>query len=221
MEWLKKLLGEDLYNKVVEALKGKGKDGKDVELLQNDGNYIPKVKFDEKLEEAKTLKGQLDERDKQLKDLAEKAKGNEDLTKQIADLQEANKNAVTDYENKLKQQAFEFAVESAIGGVKGKDVNPRAIKALLKIENIKLDGEKLIGFEDQITELKKTDAYLFEAGSPSGGGFNPPGGGSGKKNPWKTDSFNLTEQGRTMKENPALAKALIIEAGGNPQIYGL
>lgn len=221
MEWLKKLLGEDLYNKVVEALKGKGKDGKDIELLQNDGNYIPKAKFDEKLEEVKTLKGQLDDRDKQLKDLADKVKGNEDLTKQIADLQEANKNAVKDYEEKLKQQAFDFAVESAINGVKGKDVNPRAIKALLKMDNLKMDGEKLIGFDDQISDLKKTDAYLFEAGA-SGGGGNPPGGGNkGTKNPWAKDSFNLTEQGKTIRENPALAKSLIVEAGGNPQIYGL
>lgn len=220
MEWLKKLLGEDLYNKVIEALKGKGKDGKDLELLQNDGSYIPKAKFDEKLEEVKTLKGQLDERDKQLKDLAEKAKGNEELTKKIADLQEENKNAVKALEDKLKQQTFEFAVESAINGVKGKDVNPRAIKALLKMENLKIDGEKLIGFEEQITELKKSDAYLFDAGA-AGGGANPPGGNKGSKNPWKKESFNMTEQGRIITENPAQAKALIIEAGVNPQLYGL
>tara|TARA_R110000796_G_scaffold117736_1_gene230774 strand:- start:16279 stop:17148 length:870 start_codon:yes stop_codon:yes gene_type:complete len=38
-------------------------------------------------------------------------------------------------------------------------------------------------------------------------------GGGGGKNPWSKDSFNLTEQGRLMRENPARAKQLKAAAG--------
>jgi len=203
-------LTEEQANKVLEAY---------TESLKG---FIPKVRFDEVNEAKKDLEQQIKDMDKQLKDLGDKAKGNEELTKQIEDLQEANKKAIKDYEEKLKQQAFDFAVESAILNVKGKDVNPKAIKALLKLDNIKLDGDKLIGFDEQINELKKTDGYLFAAVSGGGGGgANPIGAGGGQKNPWKKETFNLTEQGKLLRENPALAKSMIVEAGKNPTIYGL
>lgn len=38
-------------------------------------------------------------------------------------------------------------------------------------------------------------------------------GGGGGKNPWSKDSFNVTEQGRLMRENPARAKQLKAAAG--------
>ncbi|GIP57905.1 DUF4355 domain-containing protein [Paenibacillus woosongensis] len=42
---------------------------------------------------------------------------------------------------------------------------------------------------------------------------NPPGGGGGNRgagqvNPWKKETFNLTEQGRILRDNPELAKQL-------------
>ncbi|RED52180.1 hypothetical protein [Aestuariispira insulae] len=39
-----------------------------------------------------------------------------------------------------------------------------------------------------------------------------PAGGPGG-NPWRTDNPNLTEQGRLMRENPALARSLAAQAG--------
>ena len=46
-ESIKKLLGEDLTKQVEEALKGKGKDGKDVDLvIGNDGSYVPADKYE-------------------------------------------------------------------------------------------------------------------------------------------------------------------------------
>lgn len=46
-ESIKTLLGADLTRQVEEALKGKGKDGKDVDLVVgNDGSFVPADKFD-------------------------------------------------------------------------------------------------------------------------------------------------------------------------------
>lgn len=49
-------------------------------------------------------------------------------------------------------------------------------------------------------------------------GNGAPGGGNGSKvtgqvNPWKKETFNLTEQGRILRENPELAKQLKVAAG--------
>lgn len=44
--------------------------------------------------------------------------------------------------------------------------------------------------------------------APSPGG----GGGPGQINPWKKETFNLTEQGRLLRENPELARQLMAQA---------
>lgn len=43
----------------------------------------------------------------------------------------------------------------------------------------------------------------------------------GVQNPFSKEHFNLTEQGKLIRENPELAKQLIIQAGGNPAKYNL
>lgn len=41
-ETIKNALGADLVKQVEEALRGKGKDGKDLEIVvSNDGSYVP------------------------------------------------------------------------------------------------------------------------------------------------------------------------------------
>ena len=45
IEGIRNLLGEDLAKQVEAALKGKGKDGKDVDLvIGNDGTFVPAEK---------------------------------------------------------------------------------------------------------------------------------------------------------------------------------
>ena len=46
IEGIRNLLGEDLAKQVETALKGKGKDGKDVDLVVgNDGTFVPAEKY--------------------------------------------------------------------------------------------------------------------------------------------------------------------------------
>lgn len=129
-------------------------------------------------------KEQLKDRDKQLKDLGEKVKGNEELTAEIDQLKEANKATKEEYEQKLQQQAFDHTLENSLTGAKVK--NAKAVKALLDMETIKLDGDNLKGLDDQINSLKESDPYLFEQeeqqqtpptivnpGNPNGGSNTP------------------------------------------------
>lgn len=56
---------------------------------------------------------------------------------------------------------------------------------------------------------KAVEEKFKESGrAPNSGG----GGGSGQTNPWKKDTFNLTEQGRIIRENPELAKQMMAQA---------
>ena len=66
----------------------------------------------------------------------------------------------TKYNTDLSKLKLEYALETAL--VTGKAKNTKAVKALLDVDKIKLDGDKLLGLEDQLAELKKKDAYLFE-----------------------------------------------------------
>lgn len=162
---LKELLGDDLYKQVTE------KAGEHKIAVVSDGSYIPKAKFDEKLNEIKEYKNQLKERDQQLEDLGEKAKGHEDLTKRIEELTAQNEETKQKYQAQLEQQAFDHALGNALSGAKVK--NTKAVKALLDMDTIKLDGDTLKGLDEQLNALKESDSYLFESDEGSGGESKP------------------------------------------------
>lgn len=125
-------------------------------------------------------KKQIGERDNQLKELEGKAQGNEELQKQIQDLQKANEDTQKEWETKLNQQAFDFALDKAITGEQAR--NPKAVRALLDTESIQYKDGKLIGLDEQLKGLKESDAYLFGEEQPAGlAGRQPvPGDDSSK-----------------------------------------
>lgn len=205
-ELLEKLAkGESTVDEVLKAIE------------ESDKEKVPRSRLNDKIAEVKDLEGQLKDRDKQLDDLSKTAKDSADLTAEINRLKDENATQATEYQTKLQQQALDAKLNEALHGAKAK--NPRAVKALLDAEQIKLDGDKLLGLDDQLSALKESDAYLFaEDETPAGlKGRNPhvpPGSEvpSGQKNPWKKDSFNLTEQGRLLREDPTLAQKLQAQA---------
>lgn len=151
---LKELLGEDLYKQVAE------KAGENKIAIVSDGNWFPKDKFNGVNDDLKDLKKQLKDRDTQLEDLKAKATGNEDLQKTIQDLQADNDKIKSEYEAQIQQKTFDFTMQNALKGAKAR--NPKAVQALLDKESIKLDGENLLGLDDQLKNLKESDPYLFE-----------------------------------------------------------
>lgn len=150
-----------------EELKELGLTDEQIEkVMASHGKALNAVK--DKADKVETLesqvedyKTQLADRDKQLKDLGEKAKGNEELTAQIDELKQQNEATKTEYEEKLQKQSFDHVLEKSLTGAKVKNV--KAVRALLDMEMIKLDGDTLKGLDEQVTKLKETDAYLFES----------------------------------------------------------
>jgi hypothetical protein len=204
---LKELLGEELYNQVIE------KAGDNKIAVVSDGNWFPKEKFDTVNNENKNLKQQIKDRDAQLETLKEVDP--EKLQQEIADLQQANKDKDKEHQEQTAKQQKEFAIELALRDAKA--LNTKAVKALLDTESIKLDGETLLGLDDQLKALQESDAYLFKQeetpNSPTIFAPGNPNGGTGTPNPFSKENWNLTEQGKLYKENPELYKALKAQAG--------
>ena len=113
--------------------------------------------------EVDSLKDQVKERDKQLETLKATAGDNEALTKQIADLQAENATAKEAHETEMKQLKVDFAVEKALAGANAKNI--KAVKALLDLEDAKLDKEGNVkGLQEQIDKLTAAEdtKFLFE-----------------------------------------------------------
>ena len=167
--------------------------------------FIPKARFDEVNETKKELEQQIQERDNQLKELQKKAKGNEELEKRIQELQEANKVTKEQYEAKIKDMTITAAIQAKLTDAKYPDL------LLTKFDRSKLsiaeDGT-VLGIDEQLTVLKEQYKDLFKPDlkgrEPNNIGGTPPG----VKNPWSKEHFNLTEQGRILRENPELAAQL-------------
>lgn len=174
------------------------------------GQMVPKTRLDAKIQEVNDLKGQIAGYDTQLEEL--KKVDAEGLQIKIAELQQANENIKTEYEQKLQQRDYDYALENALRDAKAK--NPVAVKALLKTDAIKLVDNQFVGLEEQLTALKVSDDYLFVAEGVKG--KTPPGGQAGgkpEKNPFSKEHWNLTEQGRLLRENPEKANQYKALAG--------
>lgn len=131
-----------------------------MKLIEKYGNMIPQSRFNEVVEEKNKLKADLTERDKQLSELQKNNSSNEELKKQITELQEKNQASEKEYQETLAKIKLDNALELALTSAGAK--NNIAVKALLKMENIKMDNDKVIGLTEQIEELKKTSDYLFK-----------------------------------------------------------
>jgi len=77
--------------------------------------------------------------------------------------EQAEKNATA----QVVQLRFDHALDGVLTGVKAR--NPKAVKALLDMENLKLneaDGT-IVGLEDQLKKIKEANDYLFENETPT------------------------------------------------------
>lgn len=176
-----------------------------------DGDYVTKARFNEVNEAKKTLSEQIADRDKQLKKLKDSVGDNEALKQQIEDLQKASKEQKTEFEAKEKALRLDTAIKLAIGdSAQDTDI----VTGLINKDKLILgeDG-KVAGLSEQLETLKKDKSFLFKSDNQPPK-YNPNGGGKPpEKNPFKKETFNLTEQGRLLKSNPEQARALAAEAG--------
>ena len=103
-----------------------------------------------------------------------------------------------------------MAVKLALGD---KAHDPELAAGLFDMDRVKLgDDGTVTGVNEQLEELRKSKAFLFKTGNTVTD-YNPQNGSPAEGNPWTKEHFNLTEQGKIYKEDPARAKAMMDAAG--------
>ena len=210
MEFLKDILGEDLYKQVADAVnahngKPENKD-KQVKLADlGSGQYVDKGKYDTTVAEKENLSGQIKTLNATIGDLKKNNADNETLQTTITDLQVANEQITKNYalKDSLAKQGVldpDYLIYKAGG-----------------LDKFTFDKEgKPVGVEDAVKPYKedKTMAHLFKQEQPKPP-YHPQGGtgGAGTANPFAKETFNLTKQGELLKSNPEQAKAMAAAAG--------
>ena len=125
-------------------------------------SFIPKARFDEVNNEKKKLELDVRDRDGQLETLKNSSGDVNELKKQIETLQNDNKTKDEAHAAEIKKLKTDNAVKSALVNAKAK--NEVAVMALLKdLDKAEFNDDGTIkGLDEQITAIKKSDAYLFE-----------------------------------------------------------
>ena len=175
-EFLKSL---NLDDKVIEQIMSEN--GADIENVKKSFGDVDSIK-----QENESYKAQIAERDKDIKKLSKQVKDNDDLSNQFNELQNKYKVDTEKLEGKLQENKLNTSLNEVLTAAKVR--NPKAIKGLLNMDDIKLnDKDELIGVNDQLEALKKSDSYLFDEGQKQS--YNP-GGGDGSND--KDDVQTLT-----------------------------
>ena len=117
--------------------------------------FIPKARFDEVNNAKKQAEKDLSERDMQLETLKNSTGDIETLKNTIKQLQDENKMAADKYNAELAEIKLAGAVDTALLGADA--LNVKAVRALLDMSKIKLDGDVLLGINEQIESLKKAE----------------------------------------------------------------
>ena len=184
LDYLKKILGDTEGQTAYDKIQA----DKENHLLVNpikEPKYAEKTDLDTTNNSITQYKTDIAKRDADLVVLQGKVKDNVEFTTEIENLKKANLKASTEYEATLTQINFDGKFEKALGNYKPK--NPKALKALLDMEKVKLDGEAFLGLEDQVKLLKESDPYLFSeenlggTGSLGGGVAGSLGGTEGQE----------------------------------------
>ena len=209
IESIKKLLGDDLAQKVEEALKGKGESGKDVDLVAgNDGSYVPKAKFDEINEKHKAADQLAKDTKKQLDGI--KAVGDPaELKTQLETAQKAAKEAEDKHKADMAAKDLDFAIKSSIADAH----DPALVAGLVDRSKLILqDGGKVVGLDEALKSIRTEKPFLFKAddGKPplKGGKPGVPGAPGEPAPNKKLNEMTYAERIDLKAKNPELYKQL-------------
>lgn len=128
--------------------------GKDVNPIKQENESLKA--------EVKSYKEQVADRDNQLDEIKTKVGDEEGLKATIEALKVANKSKDEAHQNLVNQVKLDYEIKLALNEAGAK--NERAVKALIDLDTVKINEDgQLIGLNEQLTNLKSTDEYLFNA----------------------------------------------------------
>lgn len=168
----------------------------------NQKDYVPRSRLNDKNQEISELKAEIKTRDEQITDLQKAAKGNEELETKLKDLEKQN----GEWESKYKQTQIDTAIKLAAKDAK----DPADVLAFIDKGKLQLNEDGTItGLDDALKTLRESKAYLFAEEQRLGGRTPHPGG---QKPPAITkeqfNSMSYNDRVQLYNENPDLYKTL-------------
>lgn len=176
IEGIKSLLGDELSAQVEAALKGKGKDGKDVDLvIGNDGSFVPADKYNGANSGKTSAENALKAAAEALKAIG----GTGDPAKIADDVKNAQTtiaNLQATHDAEIKKISKNAALRMALNG---KVHDPSDIIGLLDLDKIDVDdtGNLKTDLDPFLKPIKESKSYLFtepaKPGAPDIKGAKP------------------------------------------------
>lgn len=211
LEWLKTILGdgytEDIESKIAQEI-GKG--------------FVSKADFNAVKTQQKKLEDDLKTRDTQLEELKKATGTADELTAQIAALQEQNRKDKQAHEAEVARIRLDAAVDKALteSGARNNIAVKALLAAFLRDAKVGEDGS-VKGLAAEIETLAKGESTSFLFDNTKGAvikGMKPGEAGDGagyggEVNPFAAKTFDLEAQGKLFRENPDAARALARQAG--------
>lgn len=169
MEFLKEILGEELFNQITEKINAyNGNEAnKDNQIKIGNlgsGEYVAKGKYDALNEQLTGKQTELDTANGLIAELKKSTKGNEDLQGKIT----AYETQVTELQKELQETKINAAIKVALLSEKAVDVDYLTYKLSEKLkekgETLELDeNDNIKGWEDKLSGLKTQFPTMFES----------------------------------------------------------
>ena len=152
-------LTKEIIDSIMDA------NGKDIEAGKN-ALSAKEAELASVTTERDGLKSQIADRNKDIKALQEKVGNNEELTKQLTELQTKYDTDTTALQQKIADQSIGYATEKFFADVKfTSDLAKKAAIADFKEQKFKYDDKtgEFIGGKDWVENLKKSNTAAFES----------------------------------------------------------
>lgn len=206
MEFLKEILGDDLYEQVktkVSSYNEKADKDKKVSIVNvNNGEFVAKAKYDQLKTDLDNTKTSLDTANTTIADLKKNNGDNAELQQKIASYETEKANLEAKHKETTEKLIKESAIKDALYNAKAK--HPELLLSKFDLSKILLDekGEKVVsGIEEQIKSNKETYKDLFgeeEQNNKTPYHYTPSGGNQNKDN-GATDFVGIIKENQVRK----------------------
>lgn len=205
MEFLKEILGEDLFNQVknkVSSYNEKADKDKKISIANvNGGEFIAKAKYDQLKTDLDNTKTSLDTANTTIADLKKNNGDNADLQQKVSDYETKIANLEATSKEEKAKMLKEIAIKDALYAEKAK--HPELLISKFDLSKIVLDekGENVVsGIEEQMKSNKETYKDLFGETEQQGGVYHyTPNGGENKGNSGATDFVGIIKENQVRK----------------------
>ncbi len=217
MEFLKEILGEDLYTKFEEKINEYNESDtnkeKQIKICNlNTGEYVAKSEYDSLGETLKSKEAELETANNLITDLKKSSNGNENFQTKITGYE----TDIANLQEQLEETRLNSAVEVALLSAKASDVGYLMFKLTEKGEKLELDENGNIkGWKDKLTGLKTQFPNMFESGNNDGyrvlGDNRLPGSDDLKVSATREEFLKMgyNERLKLKQENEELYKSLV------------